>query len=227
MPNREIDLLGLVLHSRGVVFFVLVVLAFFSIACWWVIGYKMFHLRRAERQSREFLDAFWGSRRLDAVYQTANELGASPIAQIFKAGYVELGKLKSGVKGEALRDQLGAMENVERSLSRAQLAAVTELEGMVPFLATTGSTAPFVGLFGTVWGIMNSFRSIGVTGSAGLATVAPGIAEALVATAIGLVAAIPAVMAYNYFVRRIRVLSADMDTFSKDFLNIVKRHFLT
>lgn len=227
MSGRELDIVSLVLASRGVVMGVLVLLAGFSVGCWWVIGTKWFQLRRAEQQSRSFLEAFWGSRKLDVVYQTASQLGASPVAQIFRAGYIELGKLKSHEASDAMHDQLGALENVERALSRAQLAAVTTLENMVPFLATTGSTAPFVGLFGTVWGIMNSFRAIGQTGSAGLATVAPGIAEALIATAIGLMAAIPAVMAYNYFVRRIRVLTADMDTFSKDFLNIVKRHFLS
>ncbi|MEK6606638.1 MAG: protein TolQ [Myxococcota bacterium] len=229
VPTRELDVLDLVLQSRGVVFVVLVLLCGFSLACWWIIGFKVLYLRRAERQTRAFLEAFWQSRRLDAVYQTAGELPASPVAQMFKAGYIELGKLKAGGQdgGEGLRSELGALENVERSLGRAQLAAVMQIESMVPFLATTGSTAPFVGLFGTVWGIMNSFRSIGAAGSAGLAVVAPGIAEALVATAIGLVAAIPAVMAYNYFVRRIRLLTADMDTFTKDFLNIVRRHFLT
>ena len=117
------------------------------------------------------------------------------------------------------------LESIERSLSRAQTSEITRLESMVPFLATTGATAPFVGLFGTVWGIMNSFRHIGEKGQANLATVAPGIAEALIATAIGLIAAIPAVMAYNYFVRRIKVQAAEMESFSKDFLNIVKRHF--
>ena len=103
---------------------------------------------------------------------------------------------------------------------------MTELEGLTPFLATVGSSAPFIGLFGTVWGIMNSFRNIGAKGSANLATVAPGIAEALIATAIGLVAAIPAVMAYNYFARKIKVLANEMDTFGNDFLNLVKRNYL-
>jgi biopolymer transport protein TolQ len=103
--------------------------------------------------------------------------------------------------------------------------AVTEMENKVPFLATTASSAPFIGLFGTVWGIMNSFRNIGAKGAANLATVAPGIAEALVATAIGLVAAIPAVMGYNYLSRRIRVISAEMETFTNDFLNIIRRRF--
>jgi len=123
-------------------------------------------------------------------------------------------------------DRDGDMESVERSLGRAQLKETMRLESLTPFLATTGSAAPFIGLFGTVWGIMNSFRAIGAMKSASVTTVAPGIAEALIATAIGLLAAIPAVMAYNFFVRRIRVQVAEMETFSRDFLNIVRRHFL-
>ena len=109
---------------------------------------------------------------------------------------------------------------------KAQLRETTRLESAVPFLATTGSAAPFIGLFGTVWGIMNSFRAIAKEKSASLVFVAPGMAEALIATAIGLMAAIPAVMAYNYFVRKVRVLSSEMESFEKDFLNIVRRHFL-
>ena len=117
----------------------------------------------------------------------------------------------------------GGLENIERALRRSAIAEQTVLEGLTPLLATVGSSAPFVGLFGTVWGIMDAFRNIGAKGSANLATVAPGIAEALIATAIGLVAAIPAVMAYNYFARKIKVLTNEMDTFHNDFLNLVKR----
>ena len=120
----------------------------------------------------------------------------------------------------------GDIENIARALRRATQSEVTNLEAMVPFLATTGSVAPFIGLFGTVWGIMNSFINIGAQKNASLDVVAPGIAEALIATAIGLAAAIPAVMAYNYFVRRINVLSSEMENFSADYLNIVRRHFL-
>ena len=120
---------------------------------------------------------------------------------------------------------MGDIESIQRALDRARTTAITEMESRVPLLGTTASAAPFIGLFGTVWGIMNSFRNIGAKGAANLATVAPGIAEALVATAIGLVAAIPAVMAYNYFSRRIRVIASEMETFSSDFLNIVRRRF--
>jgi biopolymer transport protein TolQ len=118
------------------------------------------------------------------------------------------------------------LDSVARALRRASNNEVTLLENLLPVLATTGSVAPFIGLFGTVWGVMNSFIGIGNLGNASLAVVAPGIAEALIATAIGLAAAIPAVMAYNYFVRRIRVLESELDAFASDYLNIVRRHFL-
>jgi biopolymer transport protein TolQ len=230
--GQDLDILSLVLQSTGVVMGVLILLAFFSLVSWYIIGYKLFYLHRAHSESDKFLEVFWRSKRLDAIYQSAEELKRSPISQVFKAGYIELSKIK-GSNAEAQSDKaqsdkaswLGDMQSIERALERAQTSETTHLESMVPFLATTGSAAPFVGLFGTVWGIMNSFRAIGEKGAANLSTVAPGIAEALIATAIGLMAAIPAVVAYNYFVRRIKVLTAEMEAFSNDFLNITKRHF--
>ncbi|MDY0000621.1 MAG: protein TolQ [Polyangia bacterium] len=212
----------------GMVFWVLVLLVLFSLVCWYIIGFKYFHLRKAKAGSDAFLETFWKSRRLDEVYTNAKEHPESPTAQVFVAGYVELSKLQSGAaaEGDAMRDRLGDLESVERAMRRAQMEEVTRLEARVAFLATTGSAAPFVGLFGTVWGIMTSFRDITATGSASVTVVAPGIAEALIATAIGLMAAIPAVIAYNLFVQKIKVISAEMETFSNDFLNIVKRHVL-
>jgi biopolymer transport protein TolQ len=225
LGGEKLDILGLVLNSSGVVMGVLCLLAFFSLVSWYIIGYKFFYLHRAQSESARFLENFWKSKRLDAIYQTAEELKRSPISQMFRAGYVELSKIKSQEGPSSQTTWLGDLQSIERALQRAETSELTHLESMVPFLATTGSAAPFVGLFGTVWGIMNSFRSIGEKGAANLATVAPGIAEALIATAIGLMAAIPAVMAYNYFVRRIKVLSSEMEAFSNDFLNILKRHF--
>ena len=222
---EKLDILSLVLQASGVVMGVLVLLAFFSLVSWYIIGYKLIYLHRAHSESDRFLEIFWRSKRLDAIYQSAEELRRSPISQVFKAGYIELSKIKAGEGGGDKASWLGDMQSIERALERAQTSETTHLESMVPFLATTGSAAPFVGLFGTVWGIMNSFRNIGEKGAANLATVAPGIAEALIATAIGLMAAIPAVVAYNYFVRRIEVLTAEMDAFSNDFLNITNRHF--
>ncbi len=224
-PGKKLDIIELISQSSGVVLAVLLLLIAFSLISWYIIGYKALYLRRAQSESIEFLENFWQSKRLDAIYQLSEGLTRSPISQVFRAGYVELSKLKSGEADGTISGQLGGLENVDRALRRAQVSETTQLESMVPFLATTGSAAPFVGLFGTVWGIMNAFINIGAEQSATLATVAPGIAEALIATAIGLAAAIPAVMAFNYFHARIRVLTSEMESFSADFLNIVKRHF--
>jgi len=209
---------------------ILVVLLGFSIISWAIIWYKARYVRRAYRESETFLDVFWNSKRLDAIYQRSETLSASPVSQVFRAGYIELAKIKKMSKdanegGEQGETDVGDLENIERSMRRAAAAEITSLEALVPFLATTGSTSPFIGLFGTVIGIMSSFQQIGAQGNANLATVAPGIGGALVATAFGLFAAIPAVIAYNFFLSKIRVLDIEMQNFSSDFLNIVKRHF--
>jgi biopolymer transport protein TolQ len=225
----KLDIVSLLLHASDVAKAVLVLLMLMSLVSWYVIGTKSLYLSRAAARSNRFLDAFWKTSRLDDVWKLSEDMGPSPISEVFRAGYVELAKLRrrrNEQGGEAAAEtHLGDVESIERSLSRARTTAITEMESKVPFLATTASAAPFIGLFGTVWGIMNSFRNIGAKGAANLATVAPGIAEALVATAIGLVAAIPAVMAYNYLSRRIRVISAEMETFANDFLNIIRRRF--
>lgn len=228
-PGKGINLWRLAIDSfPGMTFWVLALLALASVVCWYVIGYKWFVLRRAQKESDRFLDAFWKSKRLDAVYKLAQSMPNSPTAQVFAAGYLELTKLKGAEASTgAMQDKLGSLENVGRALNRAITEQMTHLESMVSFLATTGSAAPFLGLFGTVWGIMHSFAAIGAAKSAAITVVAPGMAEALTTTAVGLLAAIPAVVAYNYFVQRIKLLSTDMETFANDFLNIVKRHFLT
>ncbi len=230
----------LVLHASTVVHIVLLVLVLMSLVSWFIIGVKVVRLGRAASQSSKFLDTFWStqqfgttwtSERLEGVYAKAKGFSDSPIARIFHAGYVELARVTGAADqttplGAAAVQYGGDIDNVERALRRAGVNELTSLESAIPFLATTGSTAPFVGLFGTVWGIMNSFIAIGGQHNAQLDVVAPGIAEALIATAIGLLAAIPAVMAYNFFVRRIRVLESEMDAFAIDYLNIVRRHFL-
>jgi biopolymer transport protein TolQ len=222
------DLIELILEASPVVKGVIILLILFILACVFIIVYKYILIRRAQNQTHRFMEIFWESKRLDEIYQAADDLKRSPISQLFKAGYVELSKLKGSKGEESKKDEthVGDIGNVERALRRASTAEITHLESLVPFLATTGSTAPFVGLFGTVIGIMISFMQINASGSAGMEVVSQGISEALIATAIGLMAAIPAVIAYNYFLRRIRVLSSEMDNFSSDFLNIVKRHFL-
>ncbi|HXN81017.1 MAG TPA: MotA/TolQ/ExbB proton channel family protein, partial [Myxococcales bacterium] len=187
---------------------------------------KHLHLSRARSQSLQFLDTFWRSKRLDTIYSAADETPISPVAQVLRTGYVELSKVTQAHEAEegSMQDQLGGMENVERALARAANAELTTLEASVPFLGTTAAAAPFVGLFGTVWGIMGAFHDIYAAGNANLATVARPISEALIATAVGLFAAIPALVAYNAFNTRIRVLENEMRNFSADFLNIIKRH---
>ena len=225
--GKELDLFQLVLSSGGVVLFVLFLLIAFFVVTTFVIGYKGYQLTLATKETDQFLDTFWQVKRLEKVYERAKELRRSPVAALFRAGYLELMRLtKKREAAENNSDSESDLENIERALRRASISETTSLESLTPLLATVGSSAPFIGLFGTVWGIMDSFRNIGSKGTANLATVAPGIAEALIATAIGLVAAIPAVMAFNYFARRLKVLSGEMDTFHNDFLNIIKRNYL-
>jgi biopolymer transport protein TolQ len=206
---------------------VLVVLGLASAYSWALITMKYLQLSRARSQSVGFLDTFWKASRLDAIYQSAQKLGSSPLSKVFKAGYEELTKLAQNKKGEegAMAERLGGIENVERALQRATSAELTELESRIAFLGTIGATAPFVGLFGTVMGILSAFNEIAEKGNATIATVAAPIGNSLLATAAGLFAAIPAVVAYNAFVARIRVFDSEMGNFSSDFLNIVKRHF--
>jgi len=224
-----LDYFEILTHSGPVVTGVLLVLVGASVMSWAIILRKWLHLRRAADESVKFLDTFWQSKRLDAIYQASERLRASPLSQVFRAGYVELSKVTAKKDGEhaGMKEELGGFENVERALKRAAATEVTHLESTVPFLGTTASAAPFIGLFGTVWGIMHAFNDIYRMGNANLSTVAKPISEALIATAFGLAAAIPAVVAYNAFVARIRVLDSEMTNFSHDFLNIVKRHFFS
>ena len=214
-------------HSGPVAFFVLLLLAAFSIGSWAIIIVKAMALRNAQKASAEFLEHFWQSKRLDEIFTRTEQMPSSPLAQVFRAGYQELVKVKQReAAADKNKNQISdGVENVERALRRAAIAEMTEMERLVPLLASVGSTSPFIGLFGTVVGIMKSFGEIGAKGSANLATVAPGISEALIATAAGLLAAIPAVIAYNAFNSRIKVLSSEMESFGSDFMNIVRRHF--
>jgi biopolymer transport protein TolQ len=225
--NSSLNYVEMVTHGGPVVTAVLIILVLSSLASWTIIFRKVLHLRRAQRESVAFLDHFWRSKRLDSIYVASEEMPLSPVAQVFRAGYVELSKVTQAQPADAevpMHDQLGGFENVERALARAANAELTALEQQTPFLGTTAAAAPFVGLFGTVWGIMGAFRDIYAAGNANLATVARPISEALIATAMGLFAAIPALVAYNAFNSRIRVLDNEMRNFSADFLNIIKRH---
>jgi len=214
-----------------VVKLVLVILIYFSVVSWGIIFYKFLQVYRANKESERFLEFFWKTKRFDTISSQLNRFPNSPLSLMFNEGNTELKKLIEAGGEQQVNDptvistEVGGIDNISRALRRATTSEITRLEKYTTFLATTGSTAPFIGLFGTVWGIMTAFKGIGETGSASLSVVAPGIAEALIATAIGLVAAIPAVMGYNHFQNKIRVLVAQMDNFSTEFLNIVQRSF--
>lgn len=223
-------LLSMVTGSGLVVQAVLYSLIGFSIVSWGIILYKTRQVRSARRQSQSFIDAFWESRNLTAIHATSQNLRQSPVAQVFRAGYQELVRLTraktTADKEDELSSELDGIEHVERAMRRAMRQEITGLERGLTFLATTASTTPFVGLFGTVWGIMTAFQGLSTTQSSSIQAVAPGISEALVATAAGLAAAIPAVVAFNHFARQIRVLTVEMENFCAEFLNIAERHFL-
>jgi biopolymer transport protein TolQ len=232
------DIFQMIIHAGLMVKFVLSVLLLFSILTWAIIFVKFRLLGKAKRETEGFLDLFWDSRELNKIYKMSEDLKYSPVARLFRSGYAEFNRIRriqasrGPEKGQKMpggddpfRSQQAIMDNLERSLRKATIDQTNRLDVGISFLATTGNTAPFIGLFGTVWGIMESFRAIGLKGSASLAVVAPGISEALIATAAGLAAAIPAVMAFNYFNRKIAALGAEMDIFSSDFLSTVERQF--
>jgi len=220
-------LFDLVLQAGPVVKLVLLILVYFSLVSWAIIFYKFSVVQRAIKESDRFLDFFWSKKRFDVVGQGLKEYANSPLATLFREGYHEMlqMKKKSAEPGEPsdFSAKMDTTEIVGRALRRATTQETHRLEKYLTFLATTGSTTPFIGLFGTVWGIMDAFHGIGQTGSASLAVVAPGISEALIATAIGLAAAIPAVMGYNHFLNKVNVLIGEMDNFSQEFLNITER----
>jgi biopolymer transport protein TolQ len=230
IPRPQETIIQMVTGSGAVVQGVLFLLIGFSVVSWSIIFTKSRQIRRAERESERFIDIFWDAKNLTAINTASLDLKESPVAQVFRAGYQELVRLtrakRQAAGGEEISTDLGGVENVERAMKRATTQEITKLERSLGFLATTASAAPFVGLFGTVWGIMNAFRGLSVTQSSSIQAVAPGISEALIATAIGLAAAIPAVIAYNHFAGKVRVLSAEMDNFASEFLNIAERHFL-
>ena len=217
--------LELIAQAGFIVKLVLIFLVFFSIVSWGIILYKVKQLAEARKSSEAFLDFFWHKRRFDIIWQGLKDYKTSPLSTLFHDGYQELVNLQRMKKDESDDDSVvvTCMDNISRIMRRATVNETQRIERFMTFLATTASVTPFIGLFGTVWGIMNSFQEIGRAGNASLAVVAPGISEALVATAIGLAAAIPAVIAYNHFLNRVNLLIDDMDNFSTDFLNIVER----
>lgn len=233
MPTNggvTIGVLDLVLNAGPVAKLVLFVLAVFSIVCWALIIEKWRQFRRIRVESLRFLRAFREGRRFSVVYGAARKHRDSPLAQLYASSYQEVGGTTAFPEtvDQFLDDPDEAfsperLEAVDRAMRRASSSEISRMERFLPFLATTASAAPFIGLFGTVWGVMESFRGIGQHGSASVAVVAPGISEALIATAAGLGAAIPAVIAYNYFVNRVKHWAAEMDGFTLDLLNLFHR----
>jgi len=214
---------------------VLFILGMISIVSWGIILYKLWSFKRSRTQTTQFLEVFRRSNKFSEVQAVCRSLAASPLVGLFQSGYAELtAQLRQSSpdvsngpnpKPAGSRPTLKSLPAVDRALLRASVMEINKLEKHVSFLATAASVSPFIGLFGTVWGIMTSFEGIGQTGSTNLGVVAPGIAEALVATAAGLAAAIPAVWFYNLLTQRVKVFASDMDDFSMEFLNISERNF--
>jgi len=224
------DLLTSLSHAGAVELAVLVTLLIFSAGSWGIIIFKKMQLARAAKQTVQFLDVFRKSSRFSEVQAVCANVAASPLVGLFQAGYAELnaqlrsvGDQKPGAA--AARPTLRSLESVDRALLRASTAEISKLEQRMTFLATTASISPYIGLFGTVWGIMMSFQSIAAQGSTSLGVVAPGISQALIATAAGLFAAIPAVYFYNDILSNVKKFSNEMDDFSMEFLTIAERNF--
>ena len=218
--------LGFLKHSGPTAIAVIVLLMIFSFVSFGIIISKWTTLARAARESRRFLDVFRKSQKFSEVNAVANQLTYSPLVGMFQAGYQEINQqVRPAAAGAAQRPSIRSLDAVSRALARAASVEETRLEKRLSFLASTASVSPFIGLFGTVWGIMNAFGEIGRQGSANLAIVAPGISEALITTAARLFAAIPAALFFNYFSDRVKALSATMDDFAMEFISMVERNF--
>jgi len=225
------DIISLVTHAGIAVQIILAILVLFSATSWGIIIYKKRQFRRAAADTARFLDTFRKSSRFSEVNNICASLAASPLVGLFQSGYTELNAQRRGPSADnkpgttATRPILKSLEGVDRALLRATTTEVARLEHRISFLATTASITPYIGLFGTVWGIMTSFLGIAASGQTSLGVVAPGIAEALIATAAGLFAAIPAVFFYNDLTSRVKSFVSTMEDFSMEFLSIAERNF--
>jgi len=215
------NVISLITEASFIVQLVLLGLMFFSVSSWAIIFFKWRMVRTASVQSERFLKAFRRSKNLTEVNDAAKKYHGSPVAALFVSAFKELAHVTKSSQQNS--EAPLKFESLSRVLTKASNAEVVRMEKMMSFLATTGSVTPFIGLFGTVWGIMDAFNRIGILRSASLVTVAPGIAEALIATAVGLFAAIPAVIAYNHFLHKIKDIITEMEDFALEFLNIAER----
>lgn len=230
----QLTITEMILNAGPIGQLVMLTLLIFSLVSWTIVIMKSRLFKKVRLDSEDFLDNFWQSANLNEAQQAAEEFTYSPQAAVFTAGFNELQKINKirsrkdkEAQQETLDMQLATMDNLKRAVRKAQSQEVNKLGSNLPFLATTGSATPFIGLFGTVWGIMASFHDIGQKGSASLAVVAPGISEALVATAAGLAVAIPAVIFYNYFSNKLDDVDAETEEFSTDLLNLVERDLIS
>ena len=226
MNHQDYSILSLVLGSGPVVQFVLLLLVLMSVITWGIVISKWFYFKKARKEGSKFSDVFWTSRNLAQINEVARKLKLSPVASMYSTAHRELNQIINSQTEEEENHDQKDIDSIERALKRAKAEELSRLENGTTFLATTASAAPFIGLFGTVWGIMNAFLGLAKVKSSSIQAVAPGISEALIATAIGLAAAIPAAIFYNYFMQQVRGFSRNMDMFTAEFLNISKRHFL-
>lgn len=232
--GTSFSIIGQSLSGGPVGFAVILGLLSLSVICWALVVVKYLSLKRVNRSAERFVESFWESQSLNDLNSAIDKHPPSPTKEVFRSGYAEL------VRSSQLKEQIGqkkiidlklflqvTMDNLSRVLAKTRTNERRDLERYLPFLALCASIAPFIGLFGTVWGVVVAFQGIAASGSTSLVAVAPGISEALVATAFGLFAAIPAVVGYNIAVSRIRHLGSLMEGFSADFLNIVERYIVT
>lgn len=219
--TKDLSFIGMITNASVVVQIILALLLLVSLMSWWHIFLKMFAIRQAKSQSEKFERDFWSSSDLNAIYQnaTSGRYEAGSMERIFESGFKEFLKLKR----QPGMDNVAVMEGTRRAMRATYQREMDGLEANLPFLATVGSVSPYVGLFGTVWGIMNAFRGLANVAQATLAHVAPGIAEALIATAIGLFAAIPAVVAYNRYSHEVDRLASRFDSFMEELSNVLQR----
>ncbi|MGO8693987.1 MAG: MotA/TolQ/ExbB proton channel family protein [Rectinemataceae bacterium] len=222
-------MLQIVASYSPVIVGVVAILVFFSVGSWAIIIHKLIQLASLKRSTREFTDLFWEVKEFGAIDARLAGIRPGPLSTLFREGYREtehfLSRSEEAMGDGMLTADVGAIENISRSLRKVSSVEIAKIERDVGFLATAGATTPFIGLFGTVWGIMSAFRSIGQAGSTSLAIVAPGISEALITTAIGLAVAIPAVIGFNYVQGKIKLFVSEIDNFCYDFLNIVQKIF--
>jgi biopolymer transport protein TolQ len=220
-----VQLLDAFQHSGWTGKFVLLILLTFSVLSWATMLMIGARFARARRASAEFLGSFRRSKRLSEVQNASLQLPASPLSGLFRAGFAEIEAQIQHPAGGGEPNKIRSLEGVERALQRAVRVETSRLTRMMPFLATTASATPFIGLFGTVWGIMGAFAVIGLSGTTSITAVAPGISEALINTAAGLFAAIPALIGYNFFLQRLRSARGEMEEFALEFLNLTERNF--